>query len=113
MQRRDGGSLVGGDLVVADDADDELVPERPRLAQRVAVAVVHHVEAAVHVDPHRAAAPPEPPPEGLDGRQARGRGASAEVERDHRGAQHDATDHARRHRPRAAAPRIHGRARWY
>jgi hypothetical protein len=30
------------------------------------------------------------------------------VERDHRGAQHDAADHARRHRPRAAAPGVHG-----
>ena len=59
MERRDGGSRVGGELVITDDADDELVPERPRLAQRVAVAVVHHVEAAVHVDPHGAVAAAE------------------------------------------------------
>ena len=53
---RNGQYLVGLDLVVADEADDELVPEGARLAQRVAVAVVHHVEASVHIDAHGAAA---------------------------------------------------------
>jgi hypothetical protein len=55
-ERRNGRSLVGLDLVVADEADDELVPEGARLAQRVAVAEVHHVKASVHVDAHGAAA---------------------------------------------------------
>lgn len=118
MERRDGGSLVGLDLVVADDADDELVPERARLAQRVAVAVVHHVEAAIHVDAHGAAGPAaEAAAERAEGRrQGQGRdggGPAREVEREHRGAQHDAADHARRQRPRAAAiPRVHGGRRW-
>ena len=40
---RNGQYLVGLDLVVADEADDELVP---------AVTVVLHVEASVHVDAH-------------------------------------------------------------
>lgn len=51
----DGGdwrALVGGDLGVADDADHQLVAKRPRLAEGIAVAVVHHVEASVHVNAH-------------------------------------------------------------
>lgn len=98
MERRDGWSLVSLDLVVADDADDELVPERPGLAQRVAVAVVHHVEAAVHVDAHGAAVAAAAA-ERAEGRQGQGRdggGPAREVQRQHRGAQHDAADHARR-----------------
>jgi hypothetical protein len=112
VERRDGGSLVGLDLVVADDADDELVPERARLAQRVAVAVVHHVEAAVHVDAHGAAAAAATEKRADGRRQGQGRdggGPAREVEREHRRAQHDAADDARRQRPRAAAiPRVHG-----
>ena len=36
VERRNWRPLVGLDLFVADDADDELVPEGARLAQRVA-----------------------------------------------------------------------------
>lgn len=50
MKRRNGRSFIGYDLFVANNTDDQLVTERTRLTQRVAVAVVHHVEAAVHVD---------------------------------------------------------------
>jgi hypothetical protein len=113
VHRRDGRALVGLDLLVADDADDELVAEGARLAQRVAMAVVHHVEAAVHVHAHRAlAAAPEPAPERVHRRQRRDGHGTGEVERQQRGAQHDASDDARRQRPgtpsSAAAPRLHG-----
>jgi hypothetical protein len=115
VERRNGGPLVGLDLVVADDADDELVPERARLAQRVAVSVVHHVEAAVHVDPHGAAAAAAERAEKRRQGQVRDGGRPArEVEREHRGAQNDAADDARHQRPGAAAiPRVHGHGwRW-
>lgn len=112
MERRDGRPLVGLDLVVADDADDELVPEGARLSQRVAVSVVHHIEASVHVDAHgAAAAAPEPAPERVERRQGRNGSGPREVEREHGGAQHDAADDARRQRPGAAAgagTRLHG-----
>jgi hypothetical protein len=63
VHRRDGRTLVGLDLLVVDNANDELVAEGSRLAQSVAVAVVHHVEAAVHVHAYRAAATaPRTPP---------------------------------------------------
>ena len=105
VERRNWRPFVGLDLFVADDADDELVPEGARLAQRVAVSVVHHVEAAVHVDAHGAA---EAAPDGVERRQGRN---------EHGGAQHDAADDARRQRPGAAAgagARLHGdgRRRW-
>lgn len=106
MERRDGRALVGGDLVVADNADDELVPEGARLAQRVAVAVVHHVEAAIHVDAHGApASAAEPAAERVDGRQGGNGDGAGEVERDHGRPQHDPADDARRHQLGAAAPR--------
>jgi hypothetical protein len=111
VHRRDGRTLVGLDLLVVDNANDELVAEGSRLAQSVAVAVVHHVEAAVHVHAYRAAATaPEPPPERVDRRQRRNGHGAGKVEREHRGAQHDAPDYARRQRPNAAtaAPRLHG-----
>ena len=105
MEGRNRRPFVCLDLFVADDADDELVPEGARLAQRVAVSVVHHVEAAVHVDAHGAA---EAAPDGVERRQGRN---------EHGGAQHDAADDARRQRPGAAAgagARLHGdgRRRW-
>jgi hypothetical protein len=48
--------LAAPDLRVGDEAYDELVPEGLGLAERVCVAVVHQVEAAVHVDADRATA---------------------------------------------------------
>lgn len=106
MERRDGRALVGGDLVVADNADDELVPEGVRLAQRVAVAVVHHVEAAIHVDAHgTSASAAEPAAERVDGRQGGNGDGPGEVERDHGRPQHDPADDACRHQLGAAAPR--------
>lgn len=53
MEGSDGGAFVEGNFGVTDDADDELIPEGTGLAQGVAVAVVHHVEATVHVNADR------------------------------------------------------------
>jgi len=113
VERRNWRPFVGLDLFVADDADDELVPEGARLAQRVAVSVVHHVEAAVHVDAHGAAAAA---PDRVERRQGRNGHGPREVEREHGCAQNDAADDARRQRPGAAAgagagARLHGDGR--
>lgn len=92
LQGRHGGPLVHDDLRVADDADHELVPQGAGLPEGVAVAVVHHVEAPVHVDPHRPLLPPPPAAEpGPDPE----RGA-VEVEPEQRGPDDDAADEERR-----------------
>lgn len=44
------GTLIDDDFGVADDSDDQLVSEGTSLTESVAVAVVHHVEAAIHVN---------------------------------------------------------------
>ena len=114
VERRNWRPFVGLDLFVADDADDELVPEGARLAQRVAVSVVHHVEAAVHVDAHGAAAAAEPAPDRVERQQGRKGHGPREVEREHGCAQHDAANDARRQRTGAAAgavARLHGDGR--
>lgn len=77
-------ALVGSDLRVADDTDDQLVAERPRLAQGIAVPVVHHIEAPVHVNPHRLL--PPPPQNSQRGLQ------KSMVEAEHSSPKHDATD---------------------
>lgn len=66
--------LVHPDLAVRDQPHHQHVPQGFRLPQRVGVAVVHHVEAAVHVHPHRSAGAPAagvprqgPREEGRDG----------------------------------------------
>lgn len=45
-------------LLVRDEPDNEHVPARLGLPQGVRVPVVHHVEAAVHVDAEGTLAPP-------------------------------------------------------
>ena len=50
--------LVHPDLAVRDQAHHQHVPQRLGLPQRVGVAVVHHVEAAVHVHADRCARAP-------------------------------------------------------
>ena len=50
--------LVHPDLAVRDQAHHQHVPQGLGLPERVGVAVVHHVEAAVHVHPHGCARAP-------------------------------------------------------
>lgn len=77
-------ALVGGDLGVADDADHQLVAKRPRLAEGIAVAVVHHVEASVHVNAHGLLL--------LLLENSKRRPQKAVVEAEDSGPKHDATD---------------------
>lgn len=60
IERSNRGAFVDDDFSVADNADNQLVAEGTCLTERVAVAVVHHVKAAVHVNADRSVLLPPP-----------------------------------------------------
>lgn len=72
-------NLVDPDLAVRDQAHHQHVAQRPRLPQRVRVAVVHHVEAAVHIHTHGRAPAPAARVPGQGAREEGGDGPGAVV----------------------------------
>lgn len=52
-KRSDGRTFIDGDFLIANYANNQLVAEGPSLAEGITVAVMHHVEAAIHVHPNR------------------------------------------------------------
>lgn len=88
MERNDGRPLVSRDLVVTDNPDNKLVSERLSLPQGVAVSIVHHVEAAVHVDPDGLPPPPPDPRQPRPGERRREEGEREEQPAEE--ARHDA-----------------------
>lgn len=50
VKRGNGGALIGNDLCITNNPNNQLVAEGTSLAKGIAMAIMHHIEAAVHVD---------------------------------------------------------------
>ena len=50
VKRGNGRTLVGNDLGVTNNPNNQLVTQGTSLAKGIAMAIMHHVKATVHVD---------------------------------------------------------------